>query len=241
MTVEAVIFDWGGTLTPWRVVDQSASWRAYADVLHPADPALATEVAQALLVADTARWALARTEHRAFRLAEVLADAGVTWHEAAVAAYRDFWHPFTPTDPDAAAMLTRLSALGLRLGVLSSTAWPAEWHLEILRRDGVLDLLHGTTWSSSLDWTKPHAEAFQAAMTAIGVSDPSRCVFVGDLPYDDIYGASSLGMRTIHLPHDLPAWAHPIDVRPDAVVHRLADVAEVIQRWMDGAAPDGRA
>jgi FMN hydrolase / 5-amino-6-(5-phospho-D-ribitylamino)uracil phosphatase len=231
MTIDAVIFDWGGTLTPWRTVDHNASWRTYASVLHPDDPELAATVTEALMVADRARWELAKAEHRAFRLTEVLADAGVPWHEAAVAAYREFWDPYTPTDPEAAALLTRLASRGLRLGVLSSTAWPAEWHLEILRRDGVLDLLHGTTWSSALEWTKPHAEAFQAAMAAIGVSDPARCVFVGDLPYDDIYGAASVGMRTIHMPHDLPPWAHHVDVQPDAVVHSLADVAAVIERW----------
>ena len=28
MTVRAVIFDWGGTLTPWHGVDHDALWRA---------------------------------------------------------------------------------------------------------------------------------------------------------------------------------------------------------------------
>ncbi len=28
--VEAVIFDWGGTLTPWHTIDIRAVWRAYA-------------------------------------------------------------------------------------------------------------------------------------------------------------------------------------------------------------------
>jgi hypothetical protein len=28
MTVDAVIFDWGGTLTPWHTVDFAECWRA---------------------------------------------------------------------------------------------------------------------------------------------------------------------------------------------------------------------
>ena len=28
--VEAVIFDWGGTLTPWHTIDLAEQWRVYA-------------------------------------------------------------------------------------------------------------------------------------------------------------------------------------------------------------------
>ena len=30
----AVLFDWGGTLTPWHAVDVRASWLAYAGAYH---------------------------------------------------------------------------------------------------------------------------------------------------------------------------------------------------------------
>ena len=38
---EVVIFDWGGTLTPWTSADHLAGWRRLADVLHADDPATA--------------------------------------------------------------------------------------------------------------------------------------------------------------------------------------------------------
>jgi FMN phosphatase YigB (HAD superfamily) len=28
--IDAVIFDWGGTLTPWKTMDFRAGWRTYA-------------------------------------------------------------------------------------------------------------------------------------------------------------------------------------------------------------------
>lgn len=231
--IEAVIFDWGGTLTPWRAINHRASWRAYADAVHPDDPQAAAGATEALLAADTALWARARIEHRAFRIADVLEHAEVPWHDGAIGAYRAFWEAYTFTDPDVAPLMRDLAGLGLRLGVLSSTAWPAEWHQEILRRDGVLDLFHGTVWSSSLDWTKPHEQAFRAAMAAVGATDPARCVYVGDRLYDDVYGAAALGMRTILVPHsDLPAdQVVPVEARPDAIIDRLADVAAVVARW----------
>ena len=38
-------------------------------------------------------------------------------------------------------------------------------------------------------------------MDAVGVSDPARCVYVGDRLFDDVYGAHHAGMRAIHVPH----------------------------------------
>ena len=94
-----------------------------------------------------------------------------------------------------------LRAAGTRVGVLSNTLWPREWHEEFFRRDGVLDLLDGAVYTSEVAWTKPAPEAFQAVMAAVGVSDPARCVFVGDRLFDDVWGARNAGMRTIHVPH----------------------------------------
>ena len=34
MAVRAVIFDWGGTITPWHTVDLDTQWRAFARAYH---------------------------------------------------------------------------------------------------------------------------------------------------------------------------------------------------------------
>lgn len=234
MMIEAVIFDWGGTLTPWYAIDHTQGWRAYASQLHAGNHTLIEQVTAALAAAEAARWAMAREESRSFRTEQVLADAGVPWQDAGIAAYRDYWMPYTYTDPDAGPLLAALRLRGLRVGVLSSTPWPAEWHHEILHRDGVLDTLHGAVWSSTLEWTKPHPEAFGAAMAAVDVDNPRACVYVGDRMYDDMYGAALLGMRTIFVPHSIIPDGEkvPVDATPDAVVQRLADVLEVVDGWI---------
>ena len=179
-----------------------------------------------------------RDEHRAFTIADVLADAGLTpaaHHSPAQAidAYRDFWVQATHTDPEAEPMLQALRECGLRLGVLSSTPWPAEWHEDWLRRDGVLDAFDALVWSSDLPYTKPHPSAFHAAMDAVGITDPARCVYVGDRPYDDISGAKSVGMRAVLVPHsDIPpAQQVPVDVHPDGVIQRLSDLPDLVAGW----------
>ncbi|HYH32115.1 MAG TPA: HAD family hydrolase [Pseudonocardia sp.] len=239
--IEAVIFDWGGTLTPWKTIDNLAGWRLLADVLHDGDAERAAALADALLAAEGARWAAARDEHRAFTVAQVLADAAAhhpadvpaAVREKALAVHKDFWIGQLPTDPEAAPVLRLLRERGLKLGVLSSTSWPREWHEELFRSDDVLDLFDACVWSSDLEWTKPHPSAFRAAMDAVGVGDPARCVFVGDRPYDDISGAKAVGMRAVFVPHsDIPAVQQvPVDVHPDAVLQRLSDLPDLIASW----------
>jgi putative hydrolase of the HAD superfamily len=128
-----------------------------------------------------------------------------------------------------AALLRSLRERSVRVGVLSNTVWPRALHERVFRRDEVLDLIDGAVYSSEIPWTKPHPEAFRAAMAAIGVTDPASCVFVGDRPFDDIFGAQRVGMRTVLIPHsNVPAHDGAV---PDAVITRLADLPAVLDQW----------
>ena len=227
--VEAVLFDWGGTLTPWHAIDFAEESTALAAAAVDADGS----TAEVLRAAGDAVWARARDHHTSATIADVFVEAGLTHDESMLTAYREFWEPHTLTDPDVLPLFSRLKVHGLRVGVLSNTLFPRTWHEEYFRRDGVLDLLDGSVYTSEIRWTKPAPEAFTAAMQAVGIADPSRCVFVGDRLFDDIWGASQVGMRTILVPHsDIPVGQRGhSEGEPDAVVDRLADVYDVIAAW----------
>jgi putative hydrolase of the HAD superfamily len=227
MTVRAVIFDWGGTLTPWHWIDHAALWQQACAPHFPVGQAAA--VAAAIAAAESACWVQCETAHRSTTLHGVFETAGVTPHEALVETYFGLWEPHTYTDPDVAPLLRSLRGRGIRIGVLSNTMWPRALHERVFRRDDVLGLIDGAVYSSEIPWTKPHPEAFRAVMNAIGVTEPADCVFVGDRPFDDIYGAKSLGMRTVFIPHsNLP----PRDgVVPDAIITRLADLTAHLDNW----------
>jgi putative hydrolase of the HAD superfamily len=52
---------------------------------------------------------------------------------------------------------------------------------------------------------------------------------VGDRPYDDVFGAKSIGMRAVLIPNsDVPPYEGAV---PDAVVSRLADLGPLIESW----------
>ena len=232
MAIDAVIFDWGGTLTPWHTIDLTAPWQAYAQVVAPDDPA---PVAAALYAAERDAWAAVRNGHASSTFERVLAAANVEYHGEATNAYRAAWEPHTYTDPDVSPLFKSLRERGIKIGVLSNTIWPRTWHEGFFARDGVLNLVDGGVYTSEIAYTKPHAEAFLAAMAAVGIDAPERCVFVGDRPFDDISGAAALGMRAVLVPHsDIPVEER-VEVRPDAVVNRLAEVLGHVDIWRSSA------
>jgi len=229
--VEAVIFDWGGTLTPWRSLDPVEEWTALARIAAPERP----DAAERLLAAADEVWRRARVEHKSATLEEICATAGVPYELAHFADYRDFWEHATHTDPDVAPLFSQLKVAGIKVGVLSNTVWPREWHEAYFDRDGVLDMIDGAVYSSEIPWTKPAPEAFRAAADAVDVADPDRCVFVGDRLFEDVWGAGNVGMRTILVPHsEIPEDQHGHSQgTPDAVVERLAHVHDVVAGWAD--------
>jgi putative hydrolase of the HAD superfamily len=235
VAVKAVIFDWGGTLTPWHTVDHVALWREVCDRHYATE--LSERTASAIRAAERELWIAAERKHRSATMDHVFERAGVTPTAELLASYFEAWEPHTLTDPDAPGLLRRLRRDGIRIGVLSNTMWPRDVHQQFFVRDGIGDLIDGAVYSSEIDWTKPHPEAFRAAMAAVGVDDPASCVFVGDRPFDDVYGAKQAGLRAVLVANsDVPAFA---DAEPDAVITRLADLAPLIDAWRDDTTTTG--
>lgn len=231
--VEAVIFDWGGTLTPWHTVDFEEEARVLALAAVGVSTTSVAEAAEALRRAGDVVWGRSRDHHTSATVADLFLEAGLSHDESLLTAYCEFWAPHTGTDPDVAPLFEALRGEGIKVGVLSNTVWPRAWHEEFFERDGVLHLIDGDVYTSEIPWTKPAPEAFRAAMDAVEVDDPASCVFVGDRLFDDIWGAANAGMRTVHVPHsDIPPTqvGHSVG-EPDAVVHRLAEINDVVSRW----------
>jgi putative hydrolase of the HAD superfamily len=117
--------------------------------------------------------------------------------EEAATHYLDAWTPHIRHEPDAADTLRALRRRGLRIGLLSNTHWPRAFHERFLARDGLAGLIDARLYTSELHVMKPHPQAFRAALDALEVSDPARAVFVGDRPFDDIFGARQAGLRAV--------------------------------------------
>jgi putative hydrolase of the HAD superfamily len=232
---EAVIFDWGGTLTRWHDIDFHAEGRALATAVIGAEHHSEDEVTERLLRAGDVIWGRSRDAQRSARIEDLFDEAGLDHDPELLGAYREFWEPHTQTDPGVEPLWRRLRDLGLRVGVLSNTIWPRAWHREFFERDGVLDLIDGDVYSSEIAWTKPAPEAFAAARAAVGVEDPAACVYVGDRLFEDVWGPQQVGMRTVYVPHSTipPAQLGHSEGEPDATVHDLAEIGDVLETWLE--------
>ena len=233
--VEAVVFDWGGTLTRWHDVDFHAEALALAQavVRTPSVDDDAAVHAERLHRAGAAVWGRSRDHQQSATIADLFTEAGLDHDPDLLAAYYEFWEPHTETDPEVGPLLEALRADGVKVGVLSNTIWPRAWHEGFFERDGVRHLLDGDVYTSEIPWTKPSPKAFAAALEAVGATDPARCVYVGDRLYDDVWGAQNAGLRAIHVPHSVipqEQVGHSEGV-PDAVVDRIADVLDVVRAW----------
>src|ERR1700761_8246133 len=76
MAVRTVIFDWGGTLTPWHSIDIGELWLPGCARHYPADEAAA--MAAAVHAAEAELWQHGTSSHQSATLEHVFERAGVT-------------------------------------------------------------------------------------------------------------------------------------------------------------------
>lgn len=239
MAIEAVLFDWGGTLTQgWLGQEELGElWRVAADHLaaEAGCPDEAPRIAERLLEVELAAWDRAVATGRSFRIAELLDEASTSLRldvaaavrEEAAARHTDAWAPHVRHRPEAGEVLDELRARGWRIGLLSNTHWPRSVHEQFFERDGLGGRFDACCYTCELEHVKPHPEAFRAALASINAK-PEATVFVGDRPVDDIGGAAALGMRTVRLTDN--AHEVPPGIVPDAEIEDLRPLPAVLDR-----------
>lgn len=236
MAIKAVIFDWGGTLTPWHDIDLVAQWYAYAEVY---DAVNAGALARRLADAERHRWQVQRESSGATSagaLDQLFLDEGIditsAAHLRALGSYLDFWAPHTWADPSAQDLLSGLRTDGYAIGILSNTMWPRSHHEEVFERDDLAAMIDAAVYTSELPVAKPHAQAFEAILELLACP-AGEAVFVGDRLWDDIAGAQHAGLRTIWIPHSrVPDEEVPdSSTRPDATARALGQVRDIVAAW----------
>ncbi|MEA2499226.1 MAG: putative hydrolase of the superfamily [Actinomycetota bacterium] len=230
----AVIFDWGGTLTlPLEThYYLNEVWTAAAEHMSPER---AEEIARHLGVLEAEVWELSRTEHKSSRMTDLLRSAAEEFRlelaetalEEAELKHLEGLTEHITHDPDAASVLEALRERDLKIGLLSNTTWPADFHERLLTEAGLIDLIDARVYTSELEVTKPHEESFAAVMRLLGVS-ATESVFVGDRPWDDIYGAKRAGLRAVLRPNPM---VPDHEVEPDATIETLPDLLPLIEAW----------
>jgi FMN phosphatase YigB (HAD superfamily) len=87
------------------------------------------------------------------------------------------------------------------------------------------ELFGAVTSSEQAGSCKPDPAIYRMALRTAGI-EPSRGLFVGDSLRHDVQGPAAVGIQTAWMAPS--ATADPGDIRPDAVIHELADVLSIV-------------
>ena len=96
--VEAVIFDWGGTLTRWHDIDFHEESLALAQAVIDVDHDVHA-VSSRLHAAGETIWGRSRDHQQSATVGDLFDEAGLDHDPELLTAYYEFWEPHTRTDP----------------------------------------------------------------------------------------------------------------------------------------------
>jgi putative hydrolase of the HAD superfamily len=215
--IEAVLFDWNGTLVQFTW-DDDLLVAGHRAGLGRDDPEFTARYRERLL---------GGAPRRPYR--EVLRELGVDDPDAFIDAEHEVWRPAHAVLGSARAMLESLRSSGIRTGLVANS-WPDPARL--LRADvdagGLAASLDVMVFSEELGVSKPQPEIFLHALAALGV-EPEHAVYVGDRLETDVQGASNVGMTTIQA-----LWFNADDsisgIEPDFMAFTPMDVLNIVRR-----------
>jgi len=110
---------------------------------------------------------------------------------------------------------------GVRLGLVTNgQSQVQQAKIDIL---GIRESFHSIVVSEGAGCKKPDAAIFTIALEELGVN-PSDAWYVGDHPRNDVYGAFQAGLFAVWK-QGVRQWDDTLDVRPDAVITELSELA----------------
>ena len=127
---------------------------------------------------------------------------------------------------DVAETLKKLRGMGLKIGLISNTIWPAYvLKAELARREHAqyFDLM---LFSPEVGYRKPSRKIFKQALGELGIRG-SEAAFVGDRLVEDIRGPQRMKMLAILKRH--PKQKPRQTIQPDYVIDELSEIPAIIE------------
>jgi len=242
MKLQAVFFDFGGTLFSYREVQG----RAFAPLLFEGLARLEVELEPRAAVRAYRRASAATFQdyiakpyylHRdlfeeIFRrfAREVGAQPSAEYLSWFYAAQRRMVYEGFALRPGCVEVLSALRGAGLHVGLVSNI--DDDYLGPMLERVALQAHLDAWTSSEEARSCKPDSGIYHHAL-AKASAEPERCVFVGDSPEHDIAGARRLGMHTVLISDagaDTPALGAGGAAEPHHQIADLREIPDLVQR-----------
>jgi HAD superfamily hydrolase (TIGR01549 family) len=242
MTIEAVIFDLGGTLIHYHDPVHDPARPFYRVTMQGIGSVIAQlkKAGNHLPGPDTLNPLFDRHIGESYREAiqtlhggsietpirAALAEAGIELTDSEWVALRPaYYRAIEETASPRIGLRDTIRALhesGYTLGIISNTFWAADLHDRHLAEQGVLDYFPVRTYSCDHPHMKPHPAIFADTLAQIGAA-PGEAVYVGDRGTVDVEAAQKAGLRGVlirspYVPDE------PGEVVPDAIIDELPDL-----------------
>jgi putative hydrolase of the HAD superfamily len=130
----------------------------------------------------------------------ILSNLGVSVLDGLVTRFVDaYYQPITSQIsliPGAHEILSKLRDAGLRIGLISNTIFPAEFHRREMKQFDIFGFFDFTIFSSEIRIRKPSKLIFQKALE-LAATRPEETIFIGDRLIEDIEGPQALGIKGV--------------------------------------------
>ena len=219
--VRAVLFDYGRTLVTFEYpsAELSAVMERYRPAIAAATGRPAPEAADILArVLMPLEAVIENPDENEVEYLDIYKDA---WRGAGWAlpddllyeildAEQQVWDRAARPDGEAVEVLEWLGERGFRRAICSNAPFPPAMMLRQLQTNGIAGLVDAAVFSSQIGRRKPAAQAYLAALEAVGV-EASNALFVGDRMREDYDGPRAVGMQAVI------CTAHAATPPPDGV------------------------
>ena len=231
--LEAVLFDWGGTLMDWVWDDELLVAGIHAGLDAVGAPTDAAERVVARYRSEVALSDFDAPEEVEYErlVRTMLAESGVEIDDDALRTYllaeHAAWAPARRLASMSVALLDALRERELKTALVSNAMDPAWILLRDLEEQELRSRLDAIVFSSDVGVRKPSARIFEQALREVDVV-PDHAVFVGDRLDADVRGAHGLGMTTIQA-----MWFRAEereDIEPDFQAFTQFDVLNIVDR-----------
>ncbi len=127
--------------------------------------------------------------------------------------------------PGAVEILTELKQADVKIGLVSNTVFPADYHRSEMRDFGIFDYFDFTLFSCEEKIRKPNEDLYLRALT-MGGTEAGQTVFIGDRLLEDVGGPQSVGIKGI-LKH-VKRREYSADIEPFETIYDLAELRNII-------------
>jgi len=162
-------------------------------------------------------------------VAEIIGKFGVNNTDGLPAKFiYEYYQPVTEQVTlisGAAEILTKIKSNGMKIGLVSNTVFPRDFHLAEMKRFGIFEFFDFTLFSSDLKIRKPNKEVYLMALD-IGGAEPEKSIFIGDRLIEDVGGPQSVGIKGILKFHEKRDYSAAID--PYKNINELSELENIL-------------